>query len=177
MHARNGLHGDRQIVPEQWVRNTRAGDAAAREAFSRGDEEPHMPGGLYRNQWWMPRTGGPVQMALHGLLSAPFWLAAARNSSSDQRFVPPPQESASPERTSWMNSATCTDASTDVPPLGGRSGGPSRGPESRPWNYIDVMLTAGSAVVQGELALPTTFCPIWAGSRGEKSANSRTSTP
>jgi CubicO group peptidase (beta-lactamase class C family) len=59
------------VVPEAWLANTRAPGADVREAFAATDNEFVLPGGWYRNQFWViPGPGGPVLVCLgiHGQL-------------------------------------------------------------------------------------------------------------
>ena len=59
--------GDAQVVPREWVMDTRNGDAAAREAFARSESEAEYPGGMYRNQWWVLEPGAVYTgMGIHG---------------------------------------------------------------------------------------------------------------
>jgi CubicO group peptidase (beta-lactamase class C family) len=63
----DGAAQGRQIVPPQWLADTRAGDDDARAAFAQDEHSAELPGGHYRNQWWVP-PGGEVLLALgiHG---------------------------------------------------------------------------------------------------------------
>lgn len=59
------------VVPEAWLADTRAPEPSIREAFARTDNEYVLPGGWYRNQFWViPAPGGPVLVCLgiHGQL-------------------------------------------------------------------------------------------------------------
>lgn len=61
-------HG-RQVVPERWLVDARSPDDDVRSAFARSENEPVLPGGWYRNQFWfVPGHNGPVQVCLgiHG---------------------------------------------------------------------------------------------------------------
>ncbi len=61
----------RTVVPEAWLEDTRAPEPGVREAFARTDNEYVLPGGWYRNQFWvLPGPGGPVLVCLgiHGQL-------------------------------------------------------------------------------------------------------------
>jgi CubicO group peptidase (beta-lactamase class C family) len=67
----DGLARGRTVVPEAWLEDTRAPEPAVREAFARTDNEYVLPGGWYRNQFWViPGPGGPVLVCLgiHGQL-------------------------------------------------------------------------------------------------------------
>jgi hypothetical protein len=59
------------VVPEAWLASTRAPESDVREAFAVTDHEFALPGGWYRNQFWViPGHGGPVLVCLgiHGQL-------------------------------------------------------------------------------------------------------------
>ena len=61
----------RAVVPEAWLDDARAPEPGVREAFARTDNEPVLPGGWYRSQFWViPGPGGPVLVCLgiHGQL-------------------------------------------------------------------------------------------------------------
>jgi CubicO group peptidase (beta-lactamase class C family) len=61
----------RAVVPEAWLYDVRAPEPGVREAFSSTDNEPVLPGGWYRSQFWViPGPGGPVLVCLgiHGQL-------------------------------------------------------------------------------------------------------------
>lgn len=65
----DGRVGDRQVLDPGWVHDTLNPPASVREAFKNSDNEPYLPGGWYRNQFWMvPGDNGPVLLALgiHG---------------------------------------------------------------------------------------------------------------
>jgi CubicO group peptidase (beta-lactamase class C family) len=59
------------VVPEAWLADVRHPEPGVREAFARTDNEPVLPGGWYRSQFWViPGPGGPVLVCLgvHGQL-------------------------------------------------------------------------------------------------------------
>ena len=59
------------VVPAAWLAATRAPGPGVREAFAATENELVLPGGWYRNQFWViPGTGGPVLVCLgiHGQL-------------------------------------------------------------------------------------------------------------
>jgi CubicO group peptidase (beta-lactamase class C family) len=63
----DGVARRRQIVPARWLKDTLMGDDAARVAFAQSEHGAELPGGHYRNQWWVP-AGGQVLLGLgiHG---------------------------------------------------------------------------------------------------------------
>jgi CubicO group peptidase (beta-lactamase class C family) len=46
--------GDVQVVPESWIQDTYRGGADSRAAFAATGTDTRMPGGMYRNQFWLP---------------------------------------------------------------------------------------------------------------------------
>jgi hypothetical protein len=67
MHLRDGMVDGRQVVPHEWIQDTRNGDAEARAAFAQTEDEEWMPGGLYRNQWWVLQPGAEYTgLGIHG---------------------------------------------------------------------------------------------------------------
>jgi len=59
------------VVPAGWLAATRAPEPGVRDAFAVTDNEFVLPGGWYRNQFWvLPGPGGPVLVCLgiHGQL-------------------------------------------------------------------------------------------------------------
>ena len=65
----DGRANGRQIVPASWLQDTLTLDADVREAFASSDNEPYLPGGWYRNQFWIVRgIGGEllVCLGIHG---------------------------------------------------------------------------------------------------------------
>lgn len=57
-----------QVLPTWWLRSTLTGDAGSREAFAAGPTDTRMPGGMYRNMFWIPFPGSAVLLCLgiHG---------------------------------------------------------------------------------------------------------------
>ncbi|HEU5267862.1 MAG TPA: serine hydrolase [Jatrophihabitans sp.] len=57
-----------QVVPAAWIADTLTGDADSRAAFAAGPVEVGMPGGMYRNQFWLPYPDDNVLLCLgiHG---------------------------------------------------------------------------------------------------------------
>ncbi|UJH70336.1 serine hydrolase [Ornithinimicrobium sp. INDO-MA30-4] len=69
MLLHNGRAGDRRVVPQWWIDTIMAPPGDVREAFAASDNEPYLPGGWYRNQFWVvPGDNGPIMLALgiHG---------------------------------------------------------------------------------------------------------------
>jgi CubicO group peptidase (beta-lactamase class C family) len=69
MILRNGtsLTGD-QVVPSWWVDDSFAGGPDSVRAFADSPGDNRMPGGFYRNQFWIPDAQRPVLLCLgiHG---------------------------------------------------------------------------------------------------------------
>jgi hypothetical protein len=63
----DGVVDGRQIVPADWLADTLAGDDGSAEAFAQDEHSSDLPGGHYRNQWWVP-AGQRVflGMGIHG---------------------------------------------------------------------------------------------------------------
>lgn len=69
MLAADGEVQGRQVVPADWIRTASYPPADVREAFAASENEPYLPGGWYRNQFWfIPGDNGPILMCLgiHG---------------------------------------------------------------------------------------------------------------
>jgi CubicO group peptidase (beta-lactamase class C family) len=67
----DGMAQGQPVVPEAWLEGTRGPEPDVREAFAVTDNEFVLPGGWYRNQFWViPGHGGPVLVCLgiHGQL-------------------------------------------------------------------------------------------------------------
>jgi CubicO group peptidase (beta-lactamase class C family) len=67
----DGMAQGYPVVPRAWLAGTRAPEPGVREAFAGTDHEFVLPGGWYRNQFWViPGAGGPVLVCLgiHGQL-------------------------------------------------------------------------------------------------------------
>jgi len=67
----DGAVQDRPVVPAAWLADTRAPGPGVREAFAVTGNEFVLPGGWYRNQFWvLPGPGDPVLVCLgiHGQL-------------------------------------------------------------------------------------------------------------
>ena len=55
----DGMAGGNPVVPAAWLAATRAPDPGVREAFAATENELVLPGGWYRNQFWViPGPGG-----------------------------------------------------------------------------------------------------------------------
>ena len=67
MHLDGGFFNDRQIVPAEWVHDTRLGGPDSLAAFT-GSEQHDGILAFYRNQWWVIRPDEGVYMAsgIHG---------------------------------------------------------------------------------------------------------------
>jgi CubicO group peptidase (beta-lactamase class C family) len=57
-----------QVVPASWVRDTYVGGPDSRAAFAQSPDDNRMPGGMYRNQFWLPFPDRDVLLCLgiHG---------------------------------------------------------------------------------------------------------------
>jgi CubicO group peptidase (beta-lactamase class C family) len=64
-----GANGSDRIIPASWIEDSLTGDADSREAFAQSPTEtPPFPGGMYRNQFWVPYPDRRVLLCLgiHG---------------------------------------------------------------------------------------------------------------
>lgn len=57
-----------QVVPESWIEDSYVGGPDSREAFAASPGDNRMPGGMYRNQFWLPYSDRNVLLCLgiHG---------------------------------------------------------------------------------------------------------------
>ncbi len=56
---------DNEVIPTEWLRQAWKVDPDIRDAFAGSESGPFLPGGWYRNQFWMlPRTHGDVLLCL-----------------------------------------------------------------------------------------------------------------
>jgi CubicO group peptidase (beta-lactamase class C family) len=57
-----------QVVPASWIEDSLVGDSDSRAAFAGSPTETLMPGGMYRNQFWLPYPDRRVLLCLgiHG---------------------------------------------------------------------------------------------------------------
>ena len=68
--ADRGAADGHQVVPAGWIDDTLRGGPDSRAAFASGDAAAAMPGGMYRNQFWLPFTDRDalVCLGIHGQL-------------------------------------------------------------------------------------------------------------
>ena len=57
-----------RVTPAEWIHDTLTGAPDSRQVFADSPTDTRMPGGMYRNQFWIPREGSDVVLALgiHG---------------------------------------------------------------------------------------------------------------
>lgn len=58
-----------QVVPAWWIEDCLTGDPDSRRAFAQSHDDTRMPGGMYRNQFWLPYPAGRrilVCLGIHG---------------------------------------------------------------------------------------------------------------
>jgi len=75
-----------QVVPAAWVQDAAAGGPGSRAAFADGPVDNGMPGGTYRNQFWIPYPDTDILLCLgiHGqmiYINRPAQLVAVKLSS------------------------------------------------------------------------------------------------
>jgi CubicO group peptidase (beta-lactamase class C family) len=67
MHLREGRVGDEQVVPREWVLDTRHGDEECIEAYARAEDVEVHSGEMYRNQFWvLERDTVYAGLGIHG---------------------------------------------------------------------------------------------------------------
>lgn len=68
LNLREGRIEERQIVPREWVLDSRHGDEVSKAAYAAGERMIDRPGWLYRNQWWVidPELGISTALGIHG---------------------------------------------------------------------------------------------------------------
>jgi CubicO group peptidase (beta-lactamase class C family) len=54
----------RQVVPAAWIADTLDGGPDSRQAFADSPDDTELPGGMYRNQMWVPYPGDNVVLCL-----------------------------------------------------------------------------------------------------------------
>jgi CubicO group peptidase (beta-lactamase class C family) len=61
------LEDGRSVVPAAWIADTLRGGEDSKEAFAADEHAEDLPGGHYRNQWWVPAGGGVLLgWGIHG---------------------------------------------------------------------------------------------------------------
>ncbi len=63
LHEGVSLTGN-QVVPAAWIADTLAGGPDSRQAFAANPDDTDLPGGMYRNQVWIPYRGSDVVLCL-----------------------------------------------------------------------------------------------------------------
>jgi CubicO group peptidase (beta-lactamase class C family) len=65
-----GCVGDTRVVPQWWLDDTYGGGPDSREAFEDSVDDSRLPGGMYRNQFWVPFPDREALLCLgiHGQL-------------------------------------------------------------------------------------------------------------
>jgi CubicO group peptidase (beta-lactamase class C family) len=67
MHLREGRAGDEQVVPREWVLDTRHGDQECTDAYARAEDIEVHTGEMYRNQFWvLERDTVYAGLGIHG---------------------------------------------------------------------------------------------------------------
>lgn len=64
MIVREGHYNGQQIVPREWIADTRYADAHAKKIFSESEYGETMPGAHYRNQFWVLDSERGVLLAI-----------------------------------------------------------------------------------------------------------------
>jgi CubicO group peptidase (beta-lactamase class C family) len=67
LQLRDGRVGEEQVVPPEWLLDTRHGDQSAIDAYARAEGLDAHPGQMYRNQWWvLERDTAYSALGIHG---------------------------------------------------------------------------------------------------------------
>jgi hypothetical protein len=67
MVLRGGAVASEQVVPAEWLADTRRGGPESVAMFAQDEHVYDFPGGHYRNQWWVPAGGEQlIAMGIHG---------------------------------------------------------------------------------------------------------------
>jgi CubicO group peptidase (beta-lactamase class C family) len=67
LQLRDGRVGEEQVVPPEWLLDTRRGDQAALDAYAKAEGLDAHPGLMYRNQWWvLERDVAYSALGIHG---------------------------------------------------------------------------------------------------------------
>jgi CubicO group peptidase (beta-lactamase class C family) len=70
MHLREGRVGDAQVVPREWVLDTRHGDDESIQAYARAEDVEVHAGEMYRNQFWvLERDTVYAGLGIHGQMA------------------------------------------------------------------------------------------------------------
>ncbi|MEN0138046.1 MAG: serine hydrolase [Rhodococcus sp. (in: high G+C Gram-positive bacteria)] len=59
-----GRNGTEQVVPQSWLEDALRGAPDSRTAYAESPTETPLPGGMYRNQFWVPHAGRRVLLCL-----------------------------------------------------------------------------------------------------------------
>jgi CubicO group peptidase (beta-lactamase class C family) len=64
----DGVADEHQLVPAWWIRDTLDGAPDSRKAFASSEDDTRLPGGMYRNQFWVPYPDHDVLLCIgiHG---------------------------------------------------------------------------------------------------------------
>jgi CubicO group peptidase (beta-lactamase class C family) len=64
----DGVVDDFQVIPAWWISDTLKGAPDSREAFASSEDDTRLPGGMYRNQFWVPYSDEDVLLCIgiHG---------------------------------------------------------------------------------------------------------------
>ncbi|WP_395729231.1 serine hydrolase domain-containing protein [Nakamurella sp.] len=74
-----GRVGDRQVVPEAFLEDTYRGGTDSRAAFGSTSTDTRMPGGMYRNQFWLPYPADRQVLLCMGIYGQMIYIDPARD--------------------------------------------------------------------------------------------------
>ena len=70
---------DRQVVPEAFLEDTYRGGTDSRAAFASSSTDTRMPGGMYRNQFWLPYPADRNVLLCMGIYGQMIYIDPARD--------------------------------------------------------------------------------------------------
>lgn len=79
MLLNRGRVGDRQVVPESFIEDTYRGGSDSRAAFGSTSTDTRMPGGMYRNQFWLPYPADRQVLLCMGIYGQMIYIDPARD--------------------------------------------------------------------------------------------------
>jgi CubicO group peptidase (beta-lactamase class C family) len=77
MLLERGTVNGQQVVPEWWIADSYAGANHSRQVFAASGNDGWLPGGMYRNQFWLPSATREVLLCL-GIHGQMIWVEPAR---------------------------------------------------------------------------------------------------
>jgi CubicO group peptidase (beta-lactamase class C family) len=136
-----------QVLPPGWVQDTLIGDPGSRAAFAASPTDTGMPGGMYRNTFWVPYRGFPSSSGR--CTARRYWPTSA----CSWPFRPVPialaRARSSMATPTWRRCGRCASSKTCSPP---NAAGVQRraGRPQRPCGNETTLTTPGASAVSGQ---------------------------